>query len=203
MINKKSILAMTVYTLMMVSANALAELPSGNNDNTINTNPGNDAGTQGTGGVVHFTGKITDASCNISTDSAGPSVELGTWAATYFATQKETTRTPFHISVEGCPDSVKSVAVLFDGTKDSTDNSLLGLNSAVDSEGNTATGVAVKLYESDRNTQIKIGDISRSVELAEGEDSKTLNFYANYNATAETVTTGEADADANFLMVYN
>ncbi|MCU6671548.1 fimbrial protein [Enterobacteriaceae bacterium H4N4] len=203
MINKKSILAMTVCTLMMVSANTLAALPSGNSDNDINTNPGNDAGTQGTGGVVHFTGKITDASCNVSADTAGQTVELGTWAASYFATQKETTRTPFHISVEGCPDSVKSVAVLFDGTKDATDNALLGLNSAVDSDGNTATGVAVKLYESDRNTQIKIGDISKRVDLAEGEDSKTLDFYANYNATADTVTTGEADADANFLMVYN
>lgn len=73
----------------------------------------------------------------------------------------------------------------------------------ITSDGNTATGVAVKLYESDRNTQIKIGDISQSIDLAEGEDSKTLNFYANYNATTDVVSTGEADADANFLMVYN
>ncbi|URO01362.1 fimbrial protein [Leclercia adecarboxylata] len=203
MINKKNILAVTVSTLMMASAGAMAALPSGNNDNGMNTNAGTDAGTQGTGGVVHFTGKITDASCNVSTDTAGQTVDLGTWAASYFASQKETTRTPFHISVEGCPDSVKSVAVLFDGTKDTTDNALLGLNSAVDSDGNTATGVAVKLYESDRNTQIKIGDISKEVVLAEGEDSTTLNFYANYNATADNVTTGKADADANFLMVYN
>ncbi|WP_432465670.1 fimbrial protein [Enterobacter hormaechei] len=101
------------------------------------------------------------------------------------------------------PDSVKTVAVLFDGNKDANDNTLLGLNSSVDSDGNTATGVAVKLYESDRNTQIKIGDISQSIDLAEGEDSKTLNFYANYNATTDVVSTGEADADANFLMVYN
>ncbi|MEB6377645.1 fimbrial protein [Leclercia adecarboxylata] len=201
--NKNKILAVTLCTLMMASANALAALPSGNNDNGMNTNAGTDAGTQGTGGVVHFTGKITDASCNVSTDTAGQTIDLGTWAASYFASQKETTRTPFHISVEGCPDSVKSVAVLFDGTKDTTDSALLGLNSAVDSDGNTATGVAVKLYESDRNTQIKIGDISKKVDLAEGEDSTTLNFYANYNATADNVTTGKADADANFLMVYN
>lgn len=203
MINKKNMIALTLCGLMMASGSTLAGLPSGDSDNNINTNPENDAGTQGTGGVVHFTGKITDASCNITTDSAGQTVELGTWAASYFATQKETTRTPFQISVEGCPDSVKTVAVLFDGNKDANDNTLLGLNSSVDSDGNTATGVAVKLYESDRNTQIKIGDISQSIDLAEGEDSKTLNFYANYNATTDVVSTGEADADANFLMVYN
>lgn len=203
MINKKNMIALTLCSLMMASGGAQAELPSGNSDNNINTNPGNDAGTQGTGGVVHFTGKITDASCNITTDSAGQTVELGTWASSYFVNQKETTRTPFQISVEGCPDSVKSVAVLFDGNKDANDNTLLGLNSSVDSEGNTASGVAVKLYESDRNTQIKIGDISQSIDLDEGEDSKTLNFYANYNATTDDVSTGEADADANFLMVYN
>lgn len=195
-------IALTLCGLMMASGSALAGLPSGDSDNNINTNPENDAGTQGTGGVVHFTGKITDASCNITTDSAGQTVELGT-GCKLLCHPKETTRTPFQISVEGCPDSVKTVAVLFDGNKDANDNTLLGLNSSVDSDGNTATGVAVKLYESDRNTQIKIGDISQSIDLAEGEDSKTLNFYANYNATTDVVSTGEADADANFLMVYN
>ncbi len=62
--------------------------------------------------------------------------------------------------------------MLFDGNKDANDNTLLGLNSSVDSDGNTATGVAVKLYESDRNTQIKIGDISQSIDLAEGKIQK-------------------------------
>lgn len=81
-------IALTLCGLMMASGSALAGLPSGDSDNNINTNPENDAGTQGTGGVVHFTGKITDASCNITTDSAGQTVELGTWAASYFATQK-------------------------------------------------------------------------------------------------------------------
>ncbi len=88
MINKKNMIALTLCGLMMASGSALAGLPSGDSDNNINTNPENDAGTQGTGGVVHFTGKITDASCNITTDSAGQTVELGTWAASYFATQK-------------------------------------------------------------------------------------------------------------------
>ena len=80
MINKKNMIALTLCGLMMASGSALAGLPSGDSDNNINTNPENDAGTQGTGGVVHFTGKITDASCNITTDSAGQTVELGTWA---------------------------------------------------------------------------------------------------------------------------
>ncbi len=71
-------IALTLCGLMMASGSALAGLPSGDSDNNINTNPENDAGTQGTGGVVHFTGKITDASCNITTDSAGQTVELGT-----------------------------------------------------------------------------------------------------------------------------
>ena len=78
-------------------------------------NAGTDVGIQGTGGVAHFTGKITDASCNVTTDTAGQNIDRGTWAASYFATQKETTRTSFHISVDGCPDSVASIAVLFDG----------------------------------------------------------------------------------------
>jgi major type 1 subunit fimbrin (pilin) len=196
---KKSILAVIICSLMMASSVSFADT----SDNGMNTNPGTGAGTQGTGGVIHFTGKITDASCNVTTDTTGQNVDLGTWAASYFATQKETTRTPFHISVEDCPDSVKSIAVLFDGTKDTTDDTLLGLNSAADTEGNTATGVAVKLYESDRNTQIKIGNVSNSVDLETGEDSKILDFFANYDAVTDTVTTGEADADTNFLMVYN
>lgn len=201
MINKKSILAISICSLLVFSANALA----GDADNGINNNPGADAGTQGTGGVVHFTGKITDASCNVTAGTDDQTVDLGTWAASYFATQTETTRTPFQISVDGCPDSVKSVAVLFDGTRDGKDSNLLGLNGNADDNGATASGVAVKLYESDRNTQIKMGNVSESVDLAEGDDSATLDFYANYSATNTlgTVTVGEADADANFLMVYN
>ncbi|WP_434965465.1 fimbrial protein, partial [Escherichia coli] len=61
-----------------------------------------------------------------TTDSAGQTVELGTWAASYFATQKETPRTPFQLSVEGCPESVKTVAVLFDGNKEAKDKTQLG-----------------------------------------------------------------------------
>lgn len=74
------------------------------------------SGVQGTGGTVEFSGEIVDSSCNVTTGSKHPTVDLGRWAKTFFTgTGVETTKTPFTISVDNCPASVKTVAVLFTG----------------------------------------------------------------------------------------
>ncbi|STU63030.1 fimbrial protein [Klebsiella pneumoniae subsp. ozaenae] len=62
----------------------------------------------------------------------------------------KTTKTPFHIKVKDCPASVTTVAVLFDGARDQSDNSLLAINGG-------ASGVAIKLYEHDRSTAVSLG----------------------------------------------
>lgn len=60
--------------------------------------------TQGKGGQVEFTGAITDVSCNVTSGSTNPQVDLGTWAQSYFTgSGVETTKKSFQISVQDCP----------------------------------------------------------------------------------------------------
>ena len=181
-------------SLALILASLLA---AGVHANQMTTNPGSSSGTQGSGGVVHFTGEITDVSCNISTGSKDQTVDLGRWAKSYFDSQSETTLTPFKISVDGCPESVTSVAVLFDGNKDK-DPSLLKLNGVAGS----ATGVGVKLYDRDRSASIPIGTVSTAVKPSK-EGKASLTFYAGFAANGEAINTGTANADSNFLMIYN
>lgn len=205
---RKGILPVALAGLM-VSVSALAGTTPADGPSPIKPNPGTSAGTQGAGGQVNFTGEITDDSCNVSTTSVD--VDLGKWAKSYFESRSETTETPFTISVKDCPESVKTVAVLFDGDKDKGDNTLLKLTGG---EG-SASGVGIKLYNSDRKTQIPVGTISAAVNVAHdslnaGSGTATgggadLNFFANYKSdgAASAITVGKANSVSNFVMVYN
>ncbi|HGV3488755.1 TPA: fimbrial protein, partial [Klebsiella quasipneumoniae subsp. quasipneumoniae] len=155
---------------------------------TINVNPGSNAGTQGTGGQVIFNGSITDSSCNIDSASTSQTVDLGKWASTYFtSTGFETTKTPFHIKVKDCPASVTNVAVLFDGARDQSDNTLLATTGG-------AAGVAIKLYEDDKSTVVSLGSVSKAKNVVAGATAGTgtadLEFFADYISTG-AVTAGD------------
>ncbi|SFO07192.1 major type 1 subunit fimbrin (pilin) [Candidatus Pantoea varia] len=193
---RKRILPMALAGLM-ISGSVLATPADG--PSPINPNPGTSAGTQGAGGEVKFTGEITDVSCDVSTASKSQTVDLGKWAKSYFESRTETTETPFTISVKDCPSSVNTVAVLFDGDKDTGDNTLLKVTDG------SATGVGIKLYEADRTTAIAIGSISKAVNVVAGTDggSADLNFFADYKSDGNTITVGKANSVSNFVMVYN
>lgn len=184
---------------LRIMACVVAALVSGAAIASVSTNPGSDAGTQGTGGQVKFTGSITDSSCNVDSSTANQTVDLGKWAKSYFTgVGTETTKTAFHIKVKDCPDSVEQVSVLFDGNKDKINSSLLAVESG-------ATGVGIKLYEGDQTKQVIPGVVSAKHAVVEGDDagSADLTFYADYASTGATVTTGTANGVADFNMVYN
>ncbi|QCT21928.1 type 1 fimbrial protein [Jejubacter calystegiae] len=192
---KKTLLAVFVGSSLMISGTTFSVASE---ISPMNVNPGSEAGTQGTGGVVNFIGEITDVSCDITPGSKSQTVDLGKWAASYFPDNKESTQTPFQIRVENCPESVSTVAVLFDGEKDAADGSLLAVTGG-------ATGVGVKLYEEDRSSSIKIGSVSEAMNVTQSEDGgeATLTFYADYRADGQPISVGHANAVSNFVMVYN
>ncbi len=166
---------------------------------TINVNPA-PTRVPGTGGQVIFNGSITDSSCNIDSASTSQTVDLGKWASTYFtSTGFETTKTPFHIKVKDCPASVTNVAVLFDGARDQSDNTLLATTGG-------AAGVAIKLYEDDKSTAVSLGKVSKAKNVVAGATAGTgtadLEFFADYISTG-AVTAGDANGTANFNMIYN
>lgn len=156
------------------------------------------SGVQGTGGVVEFSGEIVDSSCNVSTASKKQTVDLGRWAKTFFTgSGVETTKIPFTISVDNCPASVTTVAVLFTGVTDATDPTLLALNT-----GSVATGVGIKLYQAGSTpTPISLGSVSAAENVV--SNKADLKFMADYISTTGNVTAGSANGTADFLMVYN
>ncbi|MFQ8771237.1 MAG: fimbrial protein [Escherichia coli] len=129
-----------------------------------------------------LTGKITLISCDITPASKNKTVDLGAWAkATLTITTKR--RREFKINVENCPETVESVAVLFDGTKDTVNDTLLQVTPG---EG-MATGVGVKLYNSDRSTAIKPGTVSETT-APDDEGNAELTFYAHLTKMARKST---------------
>ena len=188
-------------TQFRIMACVVAVLVSGAAAAAVSTNPGSGAGTQGTGGQVKFTGEIMDASCNVDTSSANQTVDLGKWAKSYFTGPGvETTKTAFRIKVKGCPSSVQNVAVLFDGKTDAQKNTLLAVNGG-------AAGIGIKLYEDDASKQVILGTATKQHAVIAGATGATgtadLLFYADYEATGATMTTGLANGVADFNMIYN
>ena len=191
---------MAMFVGALVSASALSS-PSQPARSAMTVNPGSNAGTQGTGGQVEFTGSITDSSCNVDSTSANQSVDLGKWASSYFTgAGSETTKTAFHIKVKDCPSTVTTVSVLFDGTRDTNNSDLLAING-------TASGVAIKLYEDDKSTPVDLGTVSRGHSVTAGASGAAtgpadLEFFADYVSTS-AVSAGSANGTANFNMIYN
>ncbi|MDM7095879.1 fimbrial protein, partial [Enterobacter hormaechei] len=116
----------------------------------------------------------------------------------YFDDHNETTPREFKINVENCPETVESVAVLFDGTKDTVNDTLLQVTPG---EG-MATGVGVKLYNSDRSTAIKPGTVSETT-APDDQGNAELTFYAALDKDGTEINAGDVNAVSNFLMVYN
>ena len=87
-------------------------------------------------------------------------------------------------------------SVIFDGTPDSNNTTLLKLTQ----DDGVATGVAIQLYDIS-GAELPLFTASKSYTLASGTND--LSFMAAYKSTAATVTAGPANAVANFSISYN
>jgi len=149
-------------------------------------------------GTVKFTGNIIDNACTVDASGKDQTVQLGNVAATSFSAAGDISAgQKFDIKLTGCPEG--NVAVVFNGSADSANTDLLKLDS-----GMTATGVAVRINNED-GTQVKLNDASsiKQVEITDTEDSATLSYVGQYQATNATVTAGTANATSQFTVLYN
>ncbi|KTS72224.1 fimbrial protein [Pantoea stewartii] len=149
-------------------------------------------------GTINFTGSITDTACKVDTAAANQTVSMGDVSASSFGSVGATaSATRFTINLTGCPASATSARIRFDGPLASGNSNLLALSS-----GQTATNVAVGIYEQDSNTQIPIGTASAPVTLS-STATNALNFIAKYVSTGASVGAGTANASATFSVAYN
>ncbi|MGJ7545759.1 fimbrial protein [Variovorax sp. LT1R16] len=161
-----------------------------------------------TDGTINFTGDIVDAPCSIAAGSQNLSVPLGKVARTAFdgatagtATvgKKASAPAKFSIDLLGCGATAKGATVTFSGTADADDATNLRLSSSGQAGAASASGVAIELGDS-AGTKIALGTASSQYTLGTGDNS--LKFQAVYVATKAAVTTGPANATAQFTVNY-
>ncbi|MCL1162080.1 fimbrial protein [Shewanella chilikensis] len=149
-------------------------------------------------GTVNFTGNVIGVACEVNPSSQVNNVKMGDISSAIFNDVGDTAApTRFEIAITGCDDSLQKVNVRFDGPTDNNNSRLLAL-----SQGETAAkGLAIALYEDDATTLIPLASASKSKDLEGG--AATLSYVAKYMATADSVTTGSANATTNFTLSYN
>lgn len=154
------------------------------------------------GGTVNFKGEFVNAACVVSSDTANQTVELGqNRTASLTAVGQETAKVPFEIKLVNCDPEVSTTAAFaFYGTANSTNKNLLNVvASSANAQG--AQGVGIAIYDASGEILPPDGaTFSAPTNLVEG--NTTVNFTANYMATADKVTAGEANASANFVIKY-
>ncbi|EIC85997.1 type 1 fimbrial major subunit FimA [Serratia sp. M24T3] len=174
-------------SLVAVCANATAGTTT---TNTVN------------GGTVHFTGQFVNAACAVSTDTADQTINLGQYrTASITAAGQTTTNIPFNIKLVNCDTTVATAAsIAFTGTPDEDNSTLFAVN-AGGTNSTAASGVGIQLLDSASNDLPPDGTTySVAKTLTDGDN--TIPFTARYKSTAATVTAGQADADATFVIQY-
>ena len=88
----------------------------------------------------------------------------------------------------------------YTGKPDATNNDYLEVTGA----GTTgvAKGVAIQLLNGD-GTALPLATASKAATIDATAGTATMNFSAQYIATAATVEAGSANGTANFTLAYN
>lgn len=148
-------------------------------------------------GTINFTGSITDNACTLKGSGTAISVPMNKLSSADFAAAGDTSAAQkFTIVMTNCPAAV-AATVNFDGKPDASDPALLGLSGS----GTVAKGVAIQLMSSDK-TPLPLNTASVPYSLKATGDNE-LVFFARYKSTAKTIVAGDANATANFSVVYN
>lgn len=149
-------------------------------------------------GQVNFIGQIIDTGCDVVNTPSNPLlVTLGAVYNTAFQSPGDTAAaTDFTLKLTGCPATVTSAQVKFDGVADNGNNRILRLTQ----DTGVATGVGIQLSDTS-NDVLPLYTASTAYPLVVGDND--LNFVARYVATSIPVGMGPANAVATFTLIYN
>lgn len=147
-------------------------------------------------GKVNFNGFVTDTTCIVDTKSLDLTVEMDGVSKSSLASAGSTTGAKgFTLVLSSCPATVTSAKVRFDGTQIPGNNSLLALTAGPD----TAKDVGIQISDANDNI-INLHQDSAAYTLTTGVNN--LDFTAEYYAISDEVTAGDANAVADFTIIY-
>jgi len=151
---------------------------------------------------VQFIGTIVGESCNVDTNSAKQTIDLGEFTTEEFPRVGATTpEKQFAITLKNCTRAIGGTTVWFTGDADANDPTLLALSdTGKGTQHMMATGLAVELLDSARASVPINNTESPLYPLLPGDN--TLTFFLRYKSTLPTVTTGNATAVMYFDLLY-
>ncbi|EJV5952112.1 type 1 fimbrial protein [Vibrio alginolyticus] len=157
-------------------------------------------GADAVGGVVHFTGFITDSTCSVNgmENPFEDSLDLGTYVSTDFGSAGDvSTSVPLTLELTDCPDSITGVSLRIT-SEQGEDATQPGAYKIADG---SAEGVAIRLND-DEGAEITYGEESKTYDVTGGVGTVTVE--AQYVATkaGTDMTPGHADLDATFAINY-
>lgn len=143
--------------------------------------------------TVNIKGKITSATCSVSSDSINKSVDLGKHPIGILSKSGQSSpAVAFTINLENCGTISRGVQVTFTGTPDPLMSDLFATSSS---------GIAIKLMDDTKET-ISAGDTTKAYLIAEGQTTKSLVFYAQMTATGGNVVLGKISSNITFDTFY-
>ncbi|MGT3828530.1 fimbrial protein [Enterobacter kobei] len=156
------------------------------------------ADIEGANSIVNFTGKITASTCVIDTSASNLSVDFGEVSDQVLSAKDKTSaERSFNVSLTGC-----------NAAEETREGGLTG--AYIKFKGETA-GDVTTLKTGNETVGIQIKQAGKAVALNGSaptdvvnfdNGAATLNFTANYLQIADTVETGEANAQADFTVYY-
>ncbi|HBR1015576.1 TPA: fimbrial protein [Klebsiella quasipneumoniae subsp. similipneumoniae] len=140
--------------------------------------------------------------CTVMDISKNITVNMGTHNKTSFSGVGSTTsEVPFTISLSNC-QSVGSVFMQFNATVD-TDYSGGDQIIHIDNSPNSATGVGIQILDSNNNP-VTLNNPSQIWSGSKGSQTAyNFQYYARYFQTLSSVSAGEANAVATYVLTYN
>lgn len=153
------------------------------------------AATDGGGGNLTISGSIVQPPCSIHPSSVDQLVELGAVSSSTINGGKVGRKVPFEIKLQDC-DAPSTVRVSIWGVEDSLDSTLLHLGSG------TATGAGIAFFDS-TESQIKLGENSRDIQVPSGDFTLALSAALKGNSTDSVAEPGPFSSTATFKLEYN
>ncbi|UYI45914.1 type 1 fimbrial protein [Vibrio natriegens] len=156
-------------------------------------------GAEAVGGVVHFTGFITDSTCQVN-GQGNPfdeTLDLGTYLTSDFvAAGDKSTSVPLNLSLTDCPESVTGVSLRVTSTEGADDYA----SDYKIAEG-SAAGVAIRLSD-DEGTAIEYGEQSKIYPVSGGAGEVVVEAQYVATVAGADMTAGNANLDATFAINY-
>lgn len=148
--------------------------------------------------LIYVYGAVADNGCRVSINSQNMTVDFGNVSTKQFYSENiPWAKRKFVIDLESCGPAAKGVKVTFTGDADLVNPKLL----AVKQEGDFATGVGVEFLDMN-GVVIPLGvQLDSELLIDPALATNQLEFQAQYRSTGP-VTTGAANATANFVLEY-